>query len=585
MTRAKFIFDKNTGFNQIRIGEQEESVIEFNADKVQLISGSTIELDGGTIAYTPENPGDWSTVPGNLVQAVDYLAAGSGSGGGGGGGGSPGGSDGDIQYRVNSTTFGGTSKIRFDGANAFVTGSFLGDVVGTASYAINALSASYAVNAEFAWQQAIFVAKNGNDATADGTLNNPFLTISGAMASINDASPTKRYVINVHPGNYTEGTFSLKANVFINGYERNAVRITATSFEMNSDFSGGGGIDNRSGFANCILIGVANFNWTTVTSSAGKLYFTNCIFNSNVSFTGYNSSIAQIATSNCLFFGTWTLSGINAGTHQGNIHYSNIFLNQHPSLPTILNANGGGAGSTTVTTTVNNFGRRCACFFYSFWAGTLTIDGPSSYVDATQSSLDTAGPTTLNGGTFVPIGSVVNSTLSNLTNPTSINANLVPDTTNIRYNGDFGKQWYFNFANVYGTTGTEMYLITMPSVFGSSDTGRDIWVLPDGYGLDANVNGGNIILETALVSGTGSRGAIILNARQIDASGSLIRNLGTPLTGSDAATAKYADVFPTGSTVSRPSGPVTGQRFFDTTLGLPIWWNGTAWINAAGTTV
>lgn len=572
------------------------------------ISGTTVELEtGAIIAYTPENPGDWSSVPTNLVQAVDYLAAGSGSGGGGGGGGAPGGSNGDIQYRVNSSTFGGTSKIRFDGANVFVTGSFLGDVVGTASYATNAgnaltasfvqnavsssfassaLSASYASNAEFTWQQAIFVSKNGNDATANGTLNRPFLTISGAMASITDASPTKRYVINVNPGNYTEvGTFSLKANVFINGYERNAVRITATSFEMNSDFSGGAGVDNRSGFANCILIGAANFNWTTVTSSAGKLYFTNCIFNSNVSFTGYDNTIAQIVTSNCYFFGTWTISGINAGTHQGNIHYNSVALNQHPTLPTILNANGGGAGSTTVTTTVNNFGRRCACFFYSFWAGTLTIDGPSSYVDATQSSLDTAGPTTLNGGTFVSIGSVVNSTLSNLTNPTSINANLVPDATNTRYNGDFGKQWLFNFAYVYGSTGTEMYLITMPSVFGSSDTGRDIWVLPDGYGLDTNVNGGNIILETATVSGTGVRGAIILNARQIDASGSLIRNLATPLTGSDAATAKYADVFPTGSTVSRPSGPVTGQRFFDTTLGLPIWWNGTNWINAAGTIV
>lgn len=456
----------------------------------------------------------------------------------------------------------------------------------SSSYADFALSASYATNAEFSWEQTKFVAKNGNDATADGTLNKPFLTISGAMASINDASPSKRYIINVNPGAYTEtGIFELKANVFINGFDRNTVRITPTSFALNSDFSGSSAIDNRSGFSNCTLIGDCNFDWSAVFSPAGKLYFQNCSFNNNVTLTGYNNSIAQTVTSNCLFFGSYTISGINAGTHQGNIHYGAVNLNQHPSLPTILNANGGGAGSTTVTTTVNNFGRRCACFFYSFWAGSLTIDGPSSYVDATQSSLDTAGPTLLNGGTFVPIGSVANRTLSNLTNPTSINANLVPDTTNNRYNGDFGKQWLFNFAYVYGSTGTEMYFITMPNTFGSSDTGRDIWLLPDGYGLDTNVNGGNIILETAATSGTGSRGAIILNARHVDVSGSLIRNLATPITGSDAATAKYADVFPTGSTGSRPTGPVTGQRFFDITIGLPIWWNGTNWINAAGTIV
>jgi hypothetical protein len=28
-----------------------------------------------------------------------------------------------------------------------------------------------------------------------------------------------------------------------------------------------------------------------------------------------------------------------------------------------------------------------------------------------------------------------------------------------------------------------------------------------------------------------------------------------------------------------------GQMYFDTTLGLPIWWDGTDWINAAGTVV
>jgi len=40
-----------------------------------------------------------------------------------------------------------------------------------------------------------------------------------------------------------------------------------------------------------------------------------------------------------------------------------------------------------------------------------------------------------------------------------------------------------------------------------------------------------------------------------------------------------------GATAERPLGPVVGQTFYDKTLGVPIWWNGTVWKNAAGTTV
>jgi hypothetical protein len=45
-----------------------------------------------------------------------------------------------------------------------------------------------------------------------------------------------------------------------------------------------------------------------------------------------------------------------------------------------------------------------------------------------------------------------------------------------------------------------------------------------------------------------------------------------------------------GTTGDRPIETVQvpipiGQTYFDTTLGIPIWWNGTVWKNASGTTV
>ena len=41
-----------------------------------------------------------------------------------------------------------------------------------------------------------------------------------------------------------------------------------------------------------------------------------------------------------------------------------------------------------------------------------------------------------------------------------------------------------------------------------------------------------------------------------------------------------------GTTVNRPVNKLQiGQMYFDTTLGIPIWWNGKNWVNYNGTIV
>jgi hypothetical protein len=43
---------------------------------------------------------------------------------------------------------------------------------------------------------------------------------------------------------------------------------------------------------------------------------------------------------------------------------------------------------------------------------------------------------------------------------------------------------------------------------------------------------------------------------------------------------------PSGNTANRPTILLQiGQQYYDTTLGIPIYWNGTVWKNASGTTV
>ena len=41
-----------------------------------------------------------------------------------------------------------------------------------------------------------------------------------------------------------------------------------------------------------------------------------------------------------------------------------------------------------------------------------------------------------------------------------------------------------------------------------------------------------------------------------------------------------------GVTADRPTQNLqVGQQYYDTTLGIPVFWNGTVWKNASGTTV
>lgn len=86
-------------------------------------------------------------------------------------------------------------------------------------------------------------------------------------------------------------------------------------------------------------------------------------------------------------------------------------------------------------------------------------------------------------------------------------------------------------------------------------------------GNSSSNDSGNVNLTTGTAGGT--RGRIEMTASAIDHN----------------QTISEAVVWENGATGSRPGSPVLGQRFFDTTIGLPIWYDGTNWIDAAGNTV
>lgn len=374
--------------------------------------------------------------------------------------------------------------------------------------------------------QSLYVTSDGNDSTGDGSLAKPYATISGAMAAISDASPTKRYGIHVAAGNYTEPSgLALKANVFVIGADQRLVRITG-AISLHSSFSGSA--DNRSGMTNLTVVSAVNLDWTAVTSSAGKIYMRNVLFSSTFAMTGYNNAIAQSIIEQCQFFGAATISGINVGMYVDNVHWSSLALNQHSSLPTVVNALGCSFGTLTATASVDNFNRRSSLFLKSCAVDSLTVDGPSAYADMSNDSVPRLHANSANGGNLVYVSPV---------SPGGVN----PDQGNARYIGDFGKQWFFNFAYVHASTGTDLYLMSTAASYGTDSVGRSVYILPDAYGLDADVNGGDIVLETASVSGSGLRGKVDITARVIEVNSAQIKELADGTDPQDAVTKSQLD--------------------------------------------
>jgi hypothetical protein len=390
------------------------------------------------------------------------------------------------------------------------------------------------------YDQQIFVAAGADPLVATGAPLRPFASISAAMAAITDAAPSKRYAISVAAGSYTEASaLDLKPNVFIIGVSRDAVRITAPSFGLDASFTGTA--DNRSGISNAIVTGTASFNFTTVTSAEGKLYFRDTSFNSALTLTGYNNATVQAQFSGCQMYAVLTVQGVNIGVFNDNVLFSHIVLTQSPfgGVPTILTATGGSCiGTVTATTTVNDFNRRISIFARSFWMnGAVTVDGPSSYLDYTVDSLPSGGASTPNGGNLVSIDFGANKALSNLVYPTAVNNPIIPASTNATNMGDWNKQWFFSFGYVHLSSGTDLYIGSAGTSAAADSAGRAVYLQPDQYGIDVNVNGGVLDLRSANATGTGISGNVDVNTGTVvnGNSGDVTLTTGRGLAGAIAA--------------------------------------------------
>lgn len=198
--------------------------------------------------------------------------------------------------------------------------------------------------------QIVYVNKAGNDATADGSECNPFLTVTAAMASILDASPTKRYAISIGPGNYTEPLIHLKANVQLVGTSTLLTRLSIP-FDINdpSWFETGFQNDNRSGFVDLTLLAAPlDFNFVTASSFSGKLFFVSVNLTPSPTFTALTTSVNQVNIRDSLLSSGYTQNGINMIMFASFVTGGNIIINSQATTDTQVNLVGGGINGNII---------------------------------------------------------------------------------------------------------------------------------------------------------------------------------------------------------------------------------------------
>lgn len=233
-------------------------------------------------------------------------------------------------------------------------------------------------------QNVFFVAKNGNDATADGSVQKPYLTVQAAInAASLVATPTNRPCVFVMPGTYTE-TYTLKANVLVKGMGFNQTRLIGT-WVLDGTFTPAG--DHRSGWADVGLFspGTITLDFLGLNSNEGKVYAWNVRFGGTVTATSF-SSINQFIVFGGELFGLVTLNGMNT-QFNGTVVQNNasVVCNHFAGGSNTLVTAGGSFFNITINALVGTF----SGFFghNAQSAGQLTLNGTGAVANAAANSI------------------------------------------------------------------------------------------------------------------------------------------------------------------------------------------------------
>jgi hypothetical protein len=282
---------------------------ELNYNNQHNMTGS-LEISGGLAIRNLNTTAQSFVLTYNNTTGQVYYTA-SSTFGGGGGSTSPGGISGQIQYN-NSSTFGGVDKLTFDGTNLTATGSFTGSFTGslfgsasyatTASYILNAVSASYIVSASYA--QSASIATSASYAVTASYVTGSIFTNSNSAASASYAI-TASYAMNGDGGGGTPGDGNGAVQFNGNGVFSGSNALTFNSGSNTLTLTGSLTVTGSNK-----LIGTTSLTGSVNISGSTAIVGTTNFSNSTTTITGsllISGSTTQIGNNN--LSGSTNLSG------------------------------------------------------------------------------------------------------------------------------------------------------------------------------------------------------------------------------------------------------------------------------------
>jgi hypothetical protein len=181
--------------------------------------------------------------------------------------------------------------------------------------------------------QVVYVRKDGNNSTGDGSFVYPYLTLLKALQSITDNTASKRYRIDVGPGSFTESSLPLKPYVWIEGNGTPIAGLTRVSVSVTADSTFNVDIGARGGMSNIYVNGTLNFDLTgTGHSNPTVLEIFNVTFVDGVTYKGNNSGDGlDWRGMGSATFGDVTLTGGGSNFFVGILCFGNINVLSGPS--------------------------------------------------------------------------------------------------------------------------------------------------------------------------------------------------------------------------------------------------------------
>lgn len=238
----------------------------------------------------------------------------------------------------------------------------------------------------------LWVDKNGNDSTGDGTFAAPFLTIPAALAAMVGASTAKRYIIHIGTGDFNENV-ALPPWATLEGIDVFNTRING-NVTLDNTGSWSPFIDLRSALSRVTFRGSVTFDFSAsgVVSGQGKLQIEDCIFNNAPTFIGFNA-INQARLKDSFLFAGLNMTGMNfTCVNTSFINGGTITINStniDGNHPTIFEAYGGGTdGPLTAIFNPPDNNTPVNLVLYGFTVkGAVTLNGASITTEVSSNVL------------------------------------------------------------------------------------------------------------------------------------------------------------------------------------------------------